>query len=1253
MKKMKLSRWISVLLILSFLLSFGVVYVSADETGEEEKQEAPIELILHRTFDEGWEVKNGITMTAKDNNFDIDYEITSTYDYNYFWRMEVVNALDGYGELSVTNVKQNATVISFDAMSDDYPNVGGIYYRASDNTTRTVFSVKNGTVSMYGFEMGPFDENWRHYSLILDWDSMTATVTAEGSGLTNSYGATVEKLQYTTEITHAKGIQFYRIGQSANSTVGLSWCIDNLSVHNGPARELTEEDYAGIDGYGKNVNAGAAKTVTILGSGDSSKTDIMKSLLCMKLGVNYALLREDRVPIFEDGKYGAPVKIDGVIYVPLDIILTYIGYPYYIHPDGLSYDISTGTSATYLSVGRDSAVVNGKRVELNAAPTYITQTVDGEEKSFLAITMDDVELLFSDEEHPDTSIYVTYDDMGLIIICGRDNVLNRDTGLEDMMDLMKQFIFDNPSGEQFYEDVKTNTNNFQHPYILVHQDRFDELYEIYNAKTPADPNYNSPLRAPLQSLVRTATAAYNQWAYLDEDGNYVSLDPERIARGDLLNPNDTLGNFGYDPAGGRLTASSTKMTQLQAWALAYQVTRDIKFAYVAYDYAIEMGKWDHWGPAHFLNCADATSPIAIMFDWLYNAFVEIAKTDVTRTPEKIADIIYSHGVYQGYNAVVNDRCDWPNSITKSYRYDNFTNNWNAVCTSGMVIGALSILQYDQYKTQSLEMTERSLYALADHGLGQYAPDGSYIESPTYWSYGTNTFFRLCAALESAAGTDYGFMDCWGMDTTCYFAVQSESSDYNMWNYHDGGTGSQDGSFFMYVGTHFNDNNLCAIRAHQLANGKSFTQYDVLFYNEDASKGKPEMTLGYYMAGIQAYTVRSSWEKQAIFTGIMGGEGNISHGNIDNGNFIYDNLGTRWIFDLGGDEYNLYGYFSSAYRYRYYRLGTEGSNVLTMTSEQDTMPYGQHLNEDTVITKHYENEYGGYAVLDNLPAYRGFVTSAERGIMLTNDNKTVVVQDEVLFQKVEEVYWFAHTLKSLNPEISADGQTAYLSRYVNGKRQVIRLSLVTKIRGLKFEEMSVYDYVLDTTFRTELNESVEIYGKSPEYNRSQYTKFAIHGQNVLNFNVAVVIEEVDKVNSTMPVGYTWTPIAQWEPYESLDSGDTPVDPDTPTDDSDSEDAYKDLKNNTYTRSDMLDAMDIFAELDEEQKVFTSQIKDGYLALYTAYRVMENNPSMSGSRYQEALARYETFRAKYEEHLANVNATQKSIRDVGYALIGIGR
>ena len=196
MKKMKFSRWLSLLLILSFLLSFGLVYVGAEETGDETEEDEPaVELIYHRTYDEGWNYTNGVSDNRKENNFFIDYEITSSYDYNYFWRMEVTNAQDGYAELTVPIVTAGATVIAFDAMSDDYANVGTIYYRSNDNVSPTVFTIKDGTATLYGMNMGPVDENWRHYVLILDWDTMTATASVEGPGLTNASGASVARLE--------------------------------------------------------------------------------------------------------------------------------------------------------------------------------------------------------------------------------------------------------------------------------------------------------------------------------------------------------------------------------------------------------------------------------------------------------------------------------------------------------------------------------------------------------------------------------------------------------------------------------------------------------------------------------------------------------------------------------------------------------------------------------------------------------------------------------------------------------------------------------------------------------------------------------------------------------------------------------------------------------------------------------------------------------------------------------------------------
>ena len=43
----------------------------------------------------------------------------------------------------------------------------------------------------------------------------------------------------------------------------------------------------------------------------------------------------------------------------------------------------------------------------------------------------------------------------------------------------------------------------------------------------------------------------------------------------------------------------------------------------------------------------------------------------------------------------------------------------------------------------------------EKGMYTYAPDGGYLESPGYWSYGTDYLHVMMSSLDSACGTDYG------------------------------------------------------------------------------------------------------------------------------------------------------------------------------------------------------------------------------------------------------------------------------------------------------------------------------------------------------------------------------------------------------------------------------------------------------------------------------------------------------------------
>ena len=831
-------------------------------------------------------------------------------------------------------------------------------------------------------------------------------------------------------------------------------------------------------------------------------------------------------------------------------------------------DFSSVKGALTMKVGAENAAVDNAQIELTNPPMLI----DGEIycpvdaiESFTdkncpdeyTVKLDNVKYIHIDKISSAFDVDAKSYDMGLILVGDSDYFLEDDATYEDIANVMKTFVFNIPTADEFKQIVKTNTNNFDHPYILADQNKFDELRSIYTKgqKGELTNAEDRLLYSYIDSYVKTATNYLSTYAGTTPAGSYTGLKSDKIP----VNANySKYQNNGYDN-GGRVSVPTMPLIQ---FAFAYQMTGHLNYARAAYDFTLALGEWNHWGPAHFLNCADMGAPVAISYDWLYDAYEKLGSSgEISKfsgksyKTEEIATILFTHVIIPGYVQSNNINCPWPGSVES--RYAPKTSNWNAVCVSGVVMSALAILEdeisvagmtfetqkklsstsfentitpiesignsfihigLETYSDYAAKLSSMNLGTLAKYGLDQYYPDGSYIESPGYWSYGTNSFFRLIASLLTATGDDFGFMDAWGIDTTCYFAIHSESSDYKTWNFNDGGVGQQDSSFFFFVGNYYGDDELVKVRKKHLSSGKSYSIYDILYYDQSIV-GEPELTTEYYMVGIDAYSVRSSWDKGAIYAGIIGGLNQVSHGHMDAGSFIYHNKGKIWFHDLGADNYNIdVGYFSN---FKLYRVGAEGHNMISITSEQKTLPYGQLPNANPRILENVSTPDGGYAVLDMSSSYGSHVTSAKRGLLFTDSRSTVVIQDEYVFNGAKTAYWYGHY--NIYPgyvdsvSISADGRTAFM---ISGD-EMIRVSIVSDNADLKFEIMDCYTYNLDITIKTDLS---TMGGATTETSRDNFRKLAIKCENVEKLNLAVVIEEVDGYD--VGTSYEWTSIKDW-------------------------------------------------------------------------------------------------------------------------------
>lgn len=1108
MKPRKITRALALILTLCLLAGYAAALSSVAATAHpdasasvgESTDAGILQVLLNRDFEDGKAPENGGTITGttsteaiklaeSDGNRYVTFTSHGNHDYIYY---DVGSYAPARGSVVMQmDVMVTGASTSVSGMIQLNPKTRGsssdVYTVANIKTASgksAIAPFSSAAQSAYTMSAG----EW--YTLTMVWSyesnqSVSCTVYA-GTGVSGSYTDTASAATGCTDVRPGQ----VRVGTTASASG--TWCMDNLVIY---TTYETDPRTAASYTVGKNAKGVMYQSA----AGDYVDLDAYDGTSFLKLGVERAL----SASVEQVDLDAAPFEQDGKVYIPTSALT------------------ALGISVT------DSVTVEG-------VP---------------CVPLDGIGAATGGKYH------AMYSSMGLIGLT-EDAELSFDGLTVELVPIMKRFIFDNITADLKNASVYTvsDMTSLSHPYIFADQTRFDELYAVYAG------GGDEVLASYIDYSANQAARIYNSYAVVS-GGAYSGL-----KAGTATMP--YLDAFGYD-VGGRLNEATTHNNRILTLAFGYQLTRNEDYARLAYDYAIAMGGWEHWGPGHFLNCADASSPYATAYDWLYGVWTKLG-LDVGA----IEEIIFTHSILPAYYSIHDNGCPWYDpKVASGWSFKSSSNNWNAVCSEGVTVASLAlvgsqtlaagtmldltvdgvyspdtdahasssgtILRKDgkSFATDQTDMLtyrdyceyliNQCLYNLPMNGLIQYAPDGSYIESNSYWSYGTNNFFSLTAALTSATGSDYGLLDTWGIDRTAYYALNTQSGDYLGWNYHDSDSvGAQDTSWFMYLGCDdgLSDRALAGIRKLIVEQAASVnaSMYDIIYYMDDEHIGGFELpALQYYMEGIDGYVVRDSWDADSLYAAFIGNTNSLGHGQIDSGSFVYYSNGTRWLCDVGTENYNTYGFWGSTTRYTYYKMNAEGNNTLLLTSRQDTVPYGQALSGFGALIDHGDNEYGAYAVIDNTSVYGGYAESAYRGLLLTNDRRTVVIQDEVTFASPEDAVWTAHS-EAKDIILSVDGTVAYL---YDG-RSVLRMTIVDAAgSGLRFEITDAYDFLLDCTVGPDYSTDN---GGVAEDDRSAYKRLVIRCEDVTTVKLAVVIEEVAVGVSTGEVGYEFSEMAGWIP-----------------------------------------------------------------------------------------------------------------------------
>ena len=555
----------------------------------------------------------------------------------------------------------------------------------------------------------------------------------------------------------------------------------------------------------------------------------------------------------------------------------------------------------------------------------------------------------------------------------------------------------------------------------------DDVPDYFSKLNPAHPRIlaSSQREAEVKELLRT-----------DE---YL----QKLVQNQLLEADDLVKSpktVEYIIVGPRLLSQSRKcLRRVLTLAGAYRLTDDPakKAAYKAraMKELQAAAAFPDWNPSHFLDTAEMTAAFAIGYDWLYNDLTDAEK-------ELLVNSIYEKGLIPSLT-----HGGWRNSAY----------NWNQVCNGGMAMGALAIA--DALPPEKREVANKIVHlsvTTVKTAMASFAPDGLWKEGPGYWQYTLLYTTFLVNTLEASLGSDFGITKAQGFDVTVYSQMALATPEGGAFNFADAGGGIISNSMHFWLADRFNNPDFAEFEREQikvktndfasLKTEKPRTDNKLyptnFWYYSPKRADMQKMKKDFYFRGAEIASMRSKWlDDDALYVGFKAGSNTVNHGHLDLGSFILVKDGVRWAVDLGGDNYNMPGYFGKQ-RWTYYRLNTHGHNTLLIDGQN------QNPNGFAKITEFQSAPDKGYAKADLADAYKDQLKSASRAVTLDRSKMTVTVKDVIgprTKDSVKTVVWQMHTYAQI--AISDDGKTATLTQ--NGKTLTATIASSTN-PDLKFK-----------------------------------------------------------------------------------------------------------------------------------------------------------------------------------------------------------
>lgn len=434
--------------------------------------------------------------------------------------------------------------------------------------------------------------------------------------------------------------------------------------------------------------------------------------------------------------------------------------------------------------------------------------------------------------------------------------------------------------------------------------------------------------------------------------------------------------------GKRLLHTSREALRRIFWlSYSYRMTGNDAYAERAVDEMLAVSAFSDWNPSHFLDVGEMVMAVAIGYDWLYDRM----------SPSERKTVL---------NAIV-AKGFVPADDERYAGFYNLANNWNQVCCSGLLYGALAT--YEEHPEHARELIDLYVRSVP-FALACYAPDGGYPEGFNYWGYGTSFQVMMIAALESALGTDFGLCEAPGFLDTSAFVQFMTAPTGECFNFSDSAPYAPCNMMMFWFASKTGDLQRIWLERQYIENlpddfmdevDRRFTEHRLLpalmvFASRlDMSRPVlPEEHFRVYEGRTPLFIYREGWKSnEDAYLGIKGGSPMTSHAHMDAGSFVYEYGGVRWSMDLGMQDYHslesrgidLWNQGEGGQRWDVFRIGNESHSTMTVDGKHHV------VKSSAPLTEVWKEKSRKGARLEMTSVFAGQVADAERDIWLDRKN----------------------------------------------------------------------------------------------------------------------------------------------------------------------------------------------------------------------------------------------------------------------------